>query len=70
MSAGLFLKSGVTEDQLSARKVGEADEMLCFVSAVVMEKVVGGATPGTLSCFCFFGFCSCWFPVRKLPTTT
>lgn len=34
-----------------------------------LAVIVGEATD-TRSYFCFFGFCSCWWPGRKLPITT
>jgi hypothetical protein len=51
MSVSLFLESGGNDDQGSALDIGTA--------------AVGAATY-TYSCFCFLGFCSCWFPARKL----
>jgi len=68
MSAGLFLESGGKGDQLSPRN--EEDEKLVLGSALDIGMAAVSTTPDNESCFCFFGFCSCWFPARKLPTTT
>lgn len=68
ISAGLFLESEGMEDQLSPRN--EGDERWDLWSAVEMGMAAAGMTVDKESCFCFFGFCSCWFPARKLPTTT
>lgn len=67
MSVGLFLES--VGDQVSPRK---DEEMFNLGSALEIGITAIGVAAEivTESCFCFFGFCSCWFPTRKLPTTT
>lgn len=69
MSVALLFDSGGTGDQLSPRK--EAEEVrFALGSALEIGMAAVGVTVEMYSCFCFFGFCSCWFPARKLPITT
>lgn len=68
MSVGLLLESEGREDQLSPRQDGEV-EMFPLTSAVEIGTAAVGVAVETGSSFGFF-FCSCWFPERKLPTTT
>lgn len=67
MSVGLFLESEGNGDQLSLRN----DEvMFDFGSALETGMAATGVATEKDSFFCFLGFSSCWFPARKLPTTT
>ena len=69
MSAGLSLASAGIADQLSLRMEDAADR-IDTGSSVEIGTTAAGVTLDITSCFCFLGFCSCWFPARKLPTTT
>lgn len=67
MSVGLFLVSEGMEDQLSLRK----EEEVLYVSSIP-ELEMGIEAAGIIlmgSGLCFFVFCSCWLPTRKLPIT-
>lgn len=42
-----------------------------LLTGVTPTMLGAGVTiAGMDSAFCFLGFCSCWLPGRKLPTTT
>ena len=71
ISVGWLLKSGTTlGDHVSAR-----NEDVVIVVVVLYDfgstlEIGNVETGNTTSCFGFFGFCSCWLPDIKLPTTT
>lgn len=70
ISVGWLLKSGTKGDHVSARNEDVVVVVVVLYDFGSTLEIGKAETGNTTSGFDFFDFCSCWFPDKKLPTTT